>query len=116
VSALKYFPAPLIYVGPLDDNTAPQILDGRGALVASLFWPGHPKEETEAAEIETEQLGKTMAAAHDLKIALIAYRKAQRAMLEGHSESSTEKQLQLWRNLHDCENAADEALFRAGVL
>ena len=41
---------------------------------------------------------------------LLAYRHAQRKMLDQYAESSQEKCNQLWRDLHACEADADEAI------
>jgi len=42
--------------------------------------------------------------------ALVAYRSAQRRMLEQWAESSEEKRRQLWQDLHACEAAATLAI------
>ena len=42
--------------------------------------------------------------------ALVAYRSAQRRMLEQWAESSEEKRKQLWQDLHACEAAATAAI------
>lgn len=66
VAALKYFPTPLCFIEPESDSDreGARIVDAAGNLVARLFWPCHPPEETEAAEQETYALGRAMAAAY----------------------------------------------------
>lgn len=59
----RYFKGPLQFSEPKDDNEFARILDASGNLVAHLFWPGHPADETEAAEQATYALGRAMAAA-----------------------------------------------------
>lgn len=45
-----------------------------------------------------------------LRKALMAYRKAQRAMLDKWAEGDAEVKRDLWQNLHACEDAANRAL------
>lgn len=65
--ASKYFRG-LRFVEPTSDSdvNGPHIVDANGAIVAKLFWPGHPVEETAAAEQATYTLGRAMAAALEL--------------------------------------------------
>lgn len=51
-----------------------------------------------------------IAAAPALVEALTAYRTAQRRMLERFSEGDERVKRDLWRDLHECEAAADAAL------
>jgi hypothetical protein len=44
-------------------NDGPCIKDANGQLVAALFWPSHPPEQTTRAEGETYLIGSRMAAA-----------------------------------------------------
>jgi hypothetical protein len=60
-SIAKYFKGPLQFREPLDDSGAPYIYDAEGHIVAMLMWPGHPVEETAAAEQATYALGRLMA-------------------------------------------------------
>jgi hypothetical protein len=60
--ARGYFKEPLRFVEPRDDQAAAMIVDANGNAVAMLYWPGHPVEETEAAEQATYALGRCMAA------------------------------------------------------
>lgn len=62
---MNYFPTPFRFVEPESDSdhNGAHIVDARGSIVAKLFWPGHPPEETEAAEQETYALGRAMAVA-----------------------------------------------------
>lgn len=59
---MKYFKQPFRFVEPETDSdvNGPHILDANGGIVAKLFWPGHPPEETAAAEQETYALGRAM--------------------------------------------------------
>lgn len=63
----QFFPGPLNFIEPESDQDVlgPRIVDANGSLVASLYWPGHPAEQTEAAEQETYALGRAMATALD---------------------------------------------------
>lgn len=48
-----------------------------------------------------------------LLAALVAYRKAQRAMRDNWAEVSDVKKTELWQSLHACEAAADAAIEQA---
>lgn len=61
----RYFKGPLHFREPLDESGAPYIYDANGNAVAMLIWPGHPVEETAAAEQATYALGHAMAAVVD---------------------------------------------------
>ena len=58
----QYFKPPLRFVEPADDQSAATIVDADGNAVAMLYWPGHPIDQTEAAEQATYELGRRMAA------------------------------------------------------
>lgn len=57
----RYFKGPFKFREPLDDSGAPYIYDANGSIVAMLMWPGHPADETAAAEQATYALGRLMA-------------------------------------------------------
>ncbi len=59
----RYFRGPLQFREPQTDSEVPVIYDATGNQVAMLYWPGHPVEETAAAEQATYALGHAMAAA-----------------------------------------------------
>ena len=58
---LKYFYPPFKLVEP-ETETAANIVDSKGNLVAMMYWPTHPVEETLAAEQETYAIGRIFAA------------------------------------------------------
>ena len=60
---MKYFKTPLRFVEPASDSdvNGPHIVDAGGGIVAKLFWPCHPIDETEEAEQEIYALGRAMA-------------------------------------------------------
>lgn len=61
----RYFKGPLHFREPVDESGAPYIYDANGNAVAMLMWPGHPVEETAAAEQATYAMGRAMAAVID---------------------------------------------------
>ncbi len=60
---LKYWVPPFRLVEPETDNQAANIMDSKGNLVAMMFWPTHPVEETAEAEQATYHLGRLFATA-----------------------------------------------------
>lgn len=62
-----YYRLPLRFVEPASDSdhNGPHIVAADGSIVAKLFWPCHPANETEAAEQATYALGRAMAGATD---------------------------------------------------
>lgn len=58
----QFFSPPFTLVEP-EGNGAAMIVDADGKSVAMMMWPGHPPEETEAAEQATYALGRVFAKA-----------------------------------------------------
>lgn len=57
----KHYPKPWKFAEE-GSNGGPGVLDANGSVIASLFWPTHPAEETAEAEQETYRLGRAIAA------------------------------------------------------
>jgi hypothetical protein len=80
--------------------------NGGPGYVCTVPWYEHRAAECDAN-------AHMVAAAHAMHAALIAYRNAQRRMLERWSEGDRDVKRDLWQALRACEAAANDAIAAA---